>query len=158
MKKRRGTAPEQLALPGRGARPRQRGTAHQERTVLLGPGQVFCLRETNSFRCFPRTYDLQYELNFIALLYASIPSGDVVEAVVHVSVHLRVTSVQKNASAAIVITDFGDILLIWRTFTNLMNVTDRPGLYLDFDSIYINTDSLRCLLADTKRFEFKLDL
>ena len=74
------------------------------------------------------------------------------------SVHLRVTSVQKNASAAIVITDFGDILLIWRTFTNLMNVTDRPGLYLDFDSIYINTDSLRCLLADTKRFEFKLDL
>ena len=74
------------------------------------------------------------------------------------SVHLRVTSVQKNASAAIVITDFGDILLIWRTFTNLMNVTDRPGLYLDFESIYINTDSLRCLLAYTKRFEFKLDL
>ena len=77
---------------------------------------------------------------------------------VHVSVHLRVTSVQKKASAAIVITDFGDIFLIWRNFTNLMNVTDRPRLYLDFDSIYVNTDSLRCLLVDTKRLEFKLDL
>lgn len=58
MNKCRGTAPERLALPGSGARPHERGTSHQQRTVLLGPGQVFCLRETNNFRCFPRSYEI----------------------------------------------------------------------------------------------------
>lgn len=63
-------------------------------------------------------YELQCELNFAALLYVewdvSVPSGEVVEAEVHVPVYLWVISVQKNASAAVVITDFGDILLTWR--------------------------------------------
>ena len=43
MNKCRGMALEQLALSGSGARPHQRGILHQERTVLVGPGQVFCL-------------------------------------------------------------------------------------------------------------------